>query len=47
MLQAILNKLYTRIRKNAASNIEQVLETVLHKAAPVRPPNTPNKNYES
>ena len=32
-------KAWRKLRKNAASNIEQVLETALHKAA-VRPLNT-------
>ena len=33
--------------KNAASNIEQVLEVTPHKAAAVRPPTTHYENYPS
>ena len=33
--------------KNAASNIEQVLEAASHKAAAVRPPTTHHKNYQN
>ncbi len=33
--------------KNAASNIEQVLEAALHKAATVRPLTTHHENYPS
>ena len=33
--------------KNAASNIEQVLEAAPHKAAAVRPPTTHHENYQN
>ena len=33
--------------KNAASNIEQILEAALHKAAVVRPLTTHHENYPS
>ena len=33
--------------KNAASNIKQVMEAALHKAAVVRPPTTHHENYPS
>ena len=33
-------ELRQQLHKNAASNIEQVLETTPHKAAAVRPPTT-------
>ena len=35
-----------QLQKNAASNNEQVLETVPRKTAAVRPPNTHHKNYQ-
>ena len=35
------------LHKNAASNIEQVLEAAPDKAATVRPPTTHHKNYPS
>ena len=34
-------------KKNAASNIEQVLETAPNKAADVRPPTTHQENYQN
>ena len=34
-----------QLHKNAASNIEQVLEATPHKAAPVRPPTTHHQSY--
>ena len=40
-------KAWRQLHKNAASNIEQVLEGPLHKAAAVRPPNTHYENYQS
>ena len=40
-------KAWQQLHKNAASNIEQVLETVSHKAAAVRPPTTHHENYPS
>ena len=33
--------------KNAAGNIEQVLEVTLYKAAAVQPPSTHHENYQS
>ena len=36
-----------QLHKNAASNMEQVLEVAPHKAAAVRPPNTHHENYPS
>ena len=36
-----------QLHKNAASNIEQVLETAPHKAAVVRPLTTHYENYPS
>ena len=33
--------------KNAASNIEQVLEATPHKAAAIRPPTIHHENYQS
>ena len=36
-----------QLHKNAASNIEQVLEATLHKTAAIRPPTTHHKNYQS
>ena len=36
-----------QLHKNAASNIEQVLEAAPHKAAAVRPPTTYHENYPS
>ena len=39
-------KAWRQLHKNAASNIEQVLETALYKAA-VRPPTTHHENYQS
>ena len=34
-------------KKNAASNIKQVLEATPHKAAATRPPTTHRENYQS
>ena len=36
-----------RLRKNAASNIEHVIEAAPHKAVAVRPPTTHHENYPS
>ena len=36
-------KAWRQLHKNAASNIEQVLEAASHKTAAVRPPNSPRK----
>ncbi len=33
--------------KNAASNIEQIMEATPQKAAAIRPPNTHHENYQS
>ena len=38
-------KTWQQLHKNAASNIEQVLEAAPHKAATVRPLTTYHKNY--
>ena len=38
-------KSWRQLHKNAASNIEHVLETALHKAAAVRPLTTHHENY--
>ena len=40
-------KAWRQLHKNAASNIEQVLEATPHKAAAVRPPTTHHQNYQS
>ena len=40
-------KAWRQLHKNATSNIEQVLESALHKAAAVRPPVTHQENYQS
>ena len=40
-------KAWRQLQKNAASNIEQVLEAAPHKAAAVRPPTTYHDNYSS
>ena len=40
-------KAWWQLHKNSASNIEQVLQAVPHKAAAVRPPTTYHKNYPS
>ena len=40
-------KAWQQLHKNAASNIEQVLEAILHKAATVRPPTSHHENYQS
>ena len=40
-------KAWLQLHKNAASNIEQVLEATLHKAAAVRPPTTHLENYKN
>ena len=34
-----------QLHKNAASNIEQVLEATLHKAPTIRPPTAHHENY--
>ena len=36
---------WRQLHKNAASNIDQVLETAPDKAAAVRPPTTHHENY--
>ena len=36
-----------QLHKNAASNIEQVMEATPRKAAAIRPPTTNHENYES
>ena len=36
-----------QLHKNAASDIEQVLEATPHKAPTVRPPNSHHENYPS
>ena len=38
---------WRQLHKNAASNIEEVLEAKTHKAAAVRPPTTHPENYPS
>ena len=38
-------KAWRQLRKNAASNIEQVLEATPHKAAAIQPPTTHYENY--
>ena len=38
-------KAWRKLHKNAACNIEQVLEAAPHKAAAVRPPTTHHENY--
>ena len=40
-------KAWRRLRKDAASNIEQVLVVTPHKTAPVRPITTHHENYPS
>ena len=40
-------KAWQQLHKNAASNIEQVLEAAPRKAAAIRPPTTHHKNYPS
>ena len=40
-------KAWRRLHKNAASNIEQVLEATPHKAAAIWPPTTHLENYLS
>ena len=40
-------KAWRQLHKNAASDIEQVMVTVPHKAAAVRPPTTHHKNYQN
>ena len=40
-------KAWRQLHKNAASNIEQVLEATPHKAAAVKPPTTHHENYQS
>ena len=40
-------KTWRQLHKNAASNIEQVLEAATQKAATVRPPTTHHENYQS
>ena len=38
-------KVWQKLHKNAASNIEQVQEATPHKAAAIRPPTTHHGNY--
>ena len=40
-------KAWRQLHKNAASNIEQVLEATPHKEAAVQPPATHHENYQS
>ena len=40
-------KTWRQLHKNAASNIEQILEAAHHKTATVRPPTTLHENYQS
>ena len=40
-------KAWRQLLKNAASNIEQVLEATPHNAAAVRPPTTHQENYQT
>ena len=40
-------KAWRQLHKNAARNIEQVLEAALHKATTVPPPTTYHENYPS
>ena len=40
-------KAWWQLYKNAASNIEQILEVTLHKTAAIRPPTTHHENYQS
>ena len=39
-------KFWRQLHKNAAGNIEQVLEATSHKAAAIRPPTTHHQNYQ-
>ena len=38
-------KTWRQLRKNAVSNIEQILEATPHKAAALRPPTNHHQNY--
>ena len=40
-------KTWRQLHKNAASNIEQVLEAASHKEASVRPPATHHEKYQN
>ena len=40
-------KAWRQLHKNAASNIEQVLEAATHKTAAVRPTTTLHENYQN
>ena len=40
-------KAWQQLHKNAANNIEQVLEATLHKVATIRPPTTDHENYQN
>ena len=42
-----VEKAWRQLHKNAASNIELVMDAVPHKPADVRPPTTHHKNYLS
>ena len=39
-------KAWKQLHKNAASNIEQVLEATYHKTVAIRPSTTPHENYQ-
>ena len=45
--KAYEEKAWQQLHKNTASNIEQVLEAVPHKAATVRLPTTHHENYQN
>ena len=47
LTKRMVKKLDGNYPRNAASNIEQVLEATPHKAAVVRPPTTHHENYQS
>ena len=40
-------KAWRQLHKNAASNIEHVLEATTNKAEAIRPPTTHHENYQS
>ena len=46
LTKRIEKKDWRQLHKNAASNIEQVLETASNKTATVRPPTTRHENYQ-
>ena len=41
------DKAWRQLHKNAASNIEEVLDATPYKAAAVRPPTTYHENYQN